>query len=365
MMRDLQSATFLACSWFWCIGGFFPVLLYLEFGSISFPVFMVFNVLGAMLFAFVWTGFDRSRFLSRFGQSTRWFSALVVGYHFIFVTWISLLLQDARPIIGFVVVTLVFTALRRHLMALSIGVVIVTICLFGFIFSALPVASEKPLPSPFVHQILPLAFGFLLAPYFDLTFHRAYNRAARPRLVFVIGFGGVFATLLCGVYFGMPAFVGLLSADGLTHPAVAAVAVLLVVQTGFTTAAHVHELGFQSWSRQPLVRIIVVGIASLSLVHVVTFLAFPDLIQAFGSLIYRNFVFLVGVAFPVLLLFGGVNKQSITALVFLTPCFALGFLIGGMFAPLLSVGMAGLALFYWRASKDRAEPAGHFVEKSS
>ena len=50
-MRSMPVAFFLACSWFWCIGGFFPVLLQQEFGRIAFLCFLILNVAGATLFA--------------------------------------------------------------------------------------------------------------------------------------------------------------------------------------------------------------------------------------------------------------------------------------------------------------------------
>jgi hypothetical protein len=265
-------------------------------------------------------------------------------------------------VIGFMVITLAFTALRKHLAVLATGVVGLTGCLFLFITSSPTTAVAPPTPSPFVHQILPLAFGFLLAPYFDRTFHSAFAAASQPRMVFVIGFGGLFSAMLCGVYLGMPAFVGLMSAGGLADPAVAAVAALLVLQTGFTTAAHLRELESSVWHKQRIVQITITAAAVLSSCHVLTFFAWPDLLRAGGELLYRNFVFVVGVVFPVILMLGGLNKHAIAAITFVTPCFALGFLIGGAFAPMLSVAMLGLVVIYWHSARQRTAASGRFAE---
>ncbi|NIZ15646.1 hypothetical protein [Phaeobacter sp. HF9A] len=116
-MRDLTASAFLACAWFWCIGGFFPVLLYLEFGSMSFLVFAVFNVLGATLFGY-WREAERQAFLNRFGPCTRGFSALVAGYHAVFAVWLSLMVQDGRPVLGFAVVTALCLFFRERLVAM-------------------------------------------------------------------------------------------------------------------------------------------------------------------------------------------------------------------------------------------------------
>lgn len=344
-MRDLGAAAYLACAWFWCIGGFFPVLLYLEFGSVSFLVFAVFNVLGAALFGF-WRADGRLTFLARFGPGTRGFSALVAGYHVVFAVWLSLMLADMRPVLGFFAVTALCLALRGRLVALSWGVLALSAGLLIFIIGA-PVPRVVPAQAPFLHQIAPLALGFLLAPWFDLTFHRAYALADRPRRAFVIGFGGVFAALLAGVWLGLDAFVGLTVAGGLAQPAVAAVAVLVIVQTGFTTAAHLVELDPGRQARWPA---LVVG--AVAALHVAAWMDSPELLRLLGELTYRGFVFAIGALFPVLLIFGPTRRAALVAAV-LTPCYTLGFVIGGAFAPFLSVAMLVLAAFYTHAGATR------------
>ncbi|NIZ15645.1 hypothetical protein [Phaeobacter sp. HF9A] len=211
-----------------------------------------------------------------------------------------------------------------------------------------PVPAPEIAAAPFFHQIAPLALGFLLAPWFDLTFHRAFRQANNPRRAFLIGFGVFFAALLLGVYLGLDAFVGLTLAGGLAQPAVAAVAVLVMVQTGFTTAAHLVELDI-NW-RQALSPALVVGIVAA--LHVASLMLSPEALRLVGELTYRSFVFAIGAVFPVLFIFGPTRRAALVAAV-LTPCYTLGFLIGGVFAPFLSVAMLVLAAVYVRVGAHR------------
>lgn len=348
-MAGLPAAFFLACSWFWCIGGFFPVLLQQEFGAIAFPVFLVFNVAGAALFGFIWSNAGRAGFLQRHGRSAQFFSVLVVGYHLVFMAWISVLLHSALPLLAFIAVTMTLYTLRQRLTLLAAPVFGVTVLLFVLAISA-------PLPQPtagaaatvpFLHQILPLALGFLLAPCFDLTFHRAFAASSDPRQSFMVGFALLFTALLGGMYLAMPVFSQLLTASGLTGTGLHAVVLILALQTGFTTAAHLRELSETFWSdRHRALPVILIALLTGGLL-LATDLVRPEMTFTLGALVYRGFVFMIGALFPVILLFGGWNRQALLAMVLLTPCYTLGFLIGGEWAPFLSVAMAILAVLYW------------------
>ncbi|CUH64741.1 hypothetical protein TG4357_01468 [Thalassovita gelatinovora] len=342
-MRVLSSAFFLACSWFWCIGGFFPVLLEAEFGQIAFAVFVVLNVTGATLFGFVMDHQKRARFLGRFASLAQAFSGVVVVYHFAFITWISTLIGSSLPLIGFVVLTCAFYAVRRHLIGMSIVVFAATLVLFAIAIEYPAQILPPPLVSDgFIHSVLPLAFGFLLAPYFDLTFHRAYANSPYPRLSFVIGIGGLFAVLMAGMFFATPILSGLLVGQG--GAALAILVGLLVLQTAFTTAAHLRELKGSLWAEARL-RLPLGGfIFLIYALHVAVAFVAPEFTVAFGDLIYRSFLFLIGAVFPVFLVFGGINRRALVACGFLAPCYTLGFLIGGVYAPFLSVGIVGLAI---------------------
>jgi|GEM_PF-869534 len=349
-MRSMPAAFFLACSWFWCIGGFFPILLQQEFGQIAFLCFLVFNVVGATLFGFVWSNGARQRFLERHRLPAQFFSVLVIGYHCIFMAWLSTLLHDPTPLIAFAGVTLACVALQQHLNRLAIILFAVTASLFVFAWTGIDAgaaAMPRSGPQPFTHQILPLALGFLLAPYFDLTFHRAYADSTNPRLTFLLGFGVLFLALLGGMYLATPVFALLLTAGSLTGSGLQAVVAILVLQTGFTTAAHLRELRVTQWNRARFALPAIAVAGALSLLHPAIGQLMPAMTAPAGELVYRGFVFLIGVLFPVILLFGGLTRHTLLVMAFLTPCYTLGFLIGGQLAPFLSLAMAGLAVAFW------------------
>ncbi len=349
-MRNLPVAFFLACSWFWCIGGFFPVLLQQKFGQVAFLCFMVFNVVGATLFGFVWSNDARQRFLQRHRLPAQFFSVLVIGYHCIFMAWLSTLLHNPTPLIAFAGVSVACTALQQHLNRLAIVLFAVTASLFLFAWTGIDAgaaAVPRSGPQPFTHQILPLALGFLLAPYFDLTFHRAYADSANPRLTFLLGYGVLFLALLGGMYLATPVFALLLTAGSLTGSGLQAVVAILVLQTGFTTAAHLREVQATQWHRSRFALPAVGVVVALSALHLAIGQLIPAMTVPAGELVYRGFVFLIGVLFPVILLFGGLTRQALLVMAFLTPCYTLGFLIGGQFAPFLSVAMVGLAVACW------------------
>jgi len=358
-MRSMPAAFFLACSWFWCIGGFFPVLLQQEFGRIAFLCFLILNVAGATLFGFVWSKDARQRFLERHRLPAQFFSVLVIGYHCIFMAWLSTLFHDPTPLIAFAGITAACAALRQHLNRLAIVLFAVTASLFVFVWTGIDAGTAAvPLsgPQPFTHQILPLALGFLLAPCFDLTFHRAYAESANPRLTFLLGFGVLFLALLGGMYLATPVFALLLTAGSLTGSGLQAVVAILVLQTGFTTAAHLREVQATRWSRSRFALPAVGAVVTLSALHLAIGQLMPAMTAPAGELFYRGFVFLIGVLFPVILLFGGMTRQALLVMAFLTPCYTLGFLVGGDLAPFLSVAMAGLAVAFWL--RRRAATAG-------
>ncbi len=142
-------------------------------------------------------------------------------------------------------------------------------------------------------------------------------------------------------------FAQLLNRPSLSQTPVLIVVTLLVLQTGFTTAAHVREISGSQWLRAPLLPLSLLAVTALGTLHLVvdssTFLT----TELVGELLYRSFVFAIGVIFPVILMFGGLSRYSIAVIAFLTPCYGLGFLVGGAYAPFLTVGIAGLAIAYW------------------
>lgn len=344
-MRTVSTALFLACSWLWCLGGFFPVLLIHDFGHEAFAFFLVFNVLGAMAFGFVWDDERRRAFLLQHPRAPQWFSLVVVGYHAVFVFWIAGLLGNALLPLVFLGCTAALWGLRRRLFGIAVGLFAVTLVMFAIAADGpMPVAMVAPQSASAIHVMLPMALGFALAPYFDLTFHRAFAHTSSPRLSFALGFGLAFCLLLLGIY----VFAGTLG-ELLERPLTASspllwVVAMLVLQWSFTTAAHLHEITApQALPRRTAV-MGAVTVAVLILAHLVVGLFAPELSVDFGILVYKTFIFVIGGLFPLLLLFRWDRRYVVAGAVLISPCYGLGFLVGGAWAPMLSVAMIGLVL---------------------
>ncbi|MFV0410605.1 MAG: hypothetical protein ACK5LJ_13220 [Paracoccus sp. (in: a-proteobacteria)] len=347
MTRNLAAAFFLASSWFWCIGGFFPMLIVRDFGPEVFFFFFAFNTIGAAAFGFAWSNERRLNFLSRHAYPAQLFSLVVAGYHLVFVSWLTMLLGNAFVLAAYLLASAAFWGLRRKLFALSVGLFVLTALLFAFSLGQ-PIAEHavNPAPASYLHGILPLALGFLIAPYFDLTFHRAYADSSSPRISFAIGFIGLFGALLIGVWFSIGRLESLLSPEA-PHPAGLGLLVgLLVLQFAFTTAAHLSELAATTPLPPRLNLIVALVIGGLVAVHFAVALLAPELRVPLGLLTYRSFVFVIGGLFPLLILYRWDRRFVLAGAAIMVPCYSLGFLIGGSFVPFLSLAMAGLALLW-------------------
>lgn len=344
-MRLASTALFLACSWFWCLGGFFPVLLIDEFGREAFFFFFLFNVVGAAAFGFVWNEERRQAFLARNRRAAQLFSLVVAGYHVVFIVWISALLDSKLVPIAFLASLAAFWGLKERLFPAAVGLFLLTLVLFGLAAAApQPPAVVVAPPASAVHAILPMALGFGLAPYFDLTFHRAFARYARPRLSFALGFGLAFGVLLAGVYFSVGSLGLLLQRPREVPSPLMWLVAILVLQGSYTTAAHLKELAGPEAVSRRTAAIAAWTVMGLVLLHVALWSLAPQLLAVGGALVYRVFLFVIGGLFPLLILFPDARRDLVAGAALLTPCYGLGFLVGGAFAPFLSVGMAGLAL---------------------
>ena len=81
---------YLACSWTWCIGMFFPVLLMRDFGWAGVIAFAVPNVVGAAAMGWVLRSQESSaRFVERHPTALWWFSAVTVWFHIFWIVWVS------------------------------------------------------------------------------------------------------------------------------------------------------------------------------------------------------------------------------------------------------------------------------------
>jgi hypothetical protein len=192
---------YLASSWTWCIGMFLPILMLRWWGWPGFLAFAVPNVLGCTLFGYVLTPESSRSLVSRFRAWIAIFGAATIAYQ------IGFLLQ-AGVVAGLVAslpVTVAMLATSRRpgersdhaMMAIGAATWITSVLLFarfgGGTLDDLPAGGSLP-PLSLAWAAPFMAFGFLLCPSLDPTFHLALQRSP-SRHAFGV-FGAAFAVML-------------------------------------------------------------------------------------------------------------------------------------------------------------------------
>jgi hypothetical protein len=261
-VRTFGWAAFLGMSWTWCIGMFLPVLLVRDYGLWAWFVFAIPNVIGAAAMAWVLRDGDAShRVMQRHQPAVVAFSLVTIAFHLFFLFRIVTPLVGSWFILPIALLTVLIVFLLAHQVhhggwliaaALTLGVSILVFVLLG-IRGALSMPAQQGQLSPVaLLWLFPVcAFGFLLCPYLDVTFHRA-RQATSPddgRRAFAIGFGGFFLLMivLTLLYANVVITRGAALVDVLAVPepsmAVWLIGVHMAVQAGFTIAAHVRYAG--------------------------------------------------------------------------------------------------------------------------
>lgn len=239
---------FCSSSWTWCIGMYLPVILVRNWGWPGFWVFALFNLLGCAGFGY-WCSRERSE---RLCIDHRWamllFSCVTIGYQVFFAVYLGSWAADSVAIVpgsgppaewiaaGIAIVAGLLLSLAPDrawpwLGAIAAAVsyatwfVLGTGRLAGAPAEGTHSAGSLALAAPII------AFGFLLCPWLDLTFHRARQRSPSVHAFGV--FGATFLPIiLMTVAYG---------ATGELDPT-APVLAHLSTQIVFTIAAHVREI---------------------------------------------------------------------------------------------------------------------------
>lgn len=215
-------AGYLACSWTWCIGMFLPVLLIRDYGLWGFIAFAAPNIIGAAAMGSVlWRRGHSEALVAAHWRMVKTFSEVTIAFQVFFLLWLIRTTPQAATSAMLIAVVLMFAAgsiiaprLKtgekpgplRHirvqpLLVLSLVVWIVSaacavaMVIRGDVAVTLPSATA----APGLLRLAPVcAFGFLLCPYLDMTFHlaRQYQAAGRARMSFTLGFGVLFFIMI-------------------------------------------------------------------------------------------------------------------------------------------------------------------------
>lgn len=242
-MGWLRWAVYLGVSWTWCIGMFLPVLLVRDFGFWAWVVFAVPNVLGAAAMGFVIRdGVGSQRMVERHKWEMAWFSRVTIAYQAFFAAWMlpQLIGWWTAGLYPLVLLIVVAAVKGDREFSLTTGMAYVFSVVVGLVLwrgGYLVIPEGKGVGG--AGMLAPVCLlGFMLCPYLDLTFHRAYQKAFDAnggwgaRGAFAAGFGVVFASMIV---------LTVLYAKGLLNGVQAAgfyVGAHMLVQLAVTIALH-------------------------------------------------------------------------------------------------------------------------------
>jgi len=335
--NPLLWGAYLGCSWTWCIGMFFPVLLLRDFGWVGFIAFAVPNVVGAAAMGWVLTSREQStNFVDRHPAALWWFSAITIGFHIFWIIWIISLLKDALPMpdeylfgAGAIAIAFIFSSGRlirfgkapqlAMLLWIVSAAVLIALVVKPEAKPALDALIELPRAASGVGWFVPVSiFGFLLCPYLDITFHHARQNLTTKttgRIGFTVGFCVFFALMivLTTQYAGLIA--GAMRGDEsmitITAPWLAAgVLIHLLCQWIFTVRVHLDRM--KALKPHPLLGqhalFIVALIAGLAGFIVPSITGHAGLTA--GEIVYRGFLTFYGLIFPCYMLYRVIRSHS-------------------------------------------------------
>jgi hypothetical protein len=318
----LGWAAYLAASWTWCIGMFLPVLLFRDFGPLSFLIFAIPNCLGAAALPYWFKSPDLARrFLAAHLPAIRAFSAITLAFQWFFMAWVVLTLGlgviTIAPVLGAALVMCILPQSRASAKRWHLGAALVLVA--SLILIAAWIARDPAqvrwtnLPPPLrpSGEIVPLAsvciFGFTLCPLLDRTFHEANLALSRgaSRLAFVLAFLLFFPLMILLTLLYAPSIVrGSLDAGvSITLvPASYFVLAHIVIQLAFTIAAHTRVWNDPSPSNRPSPRPRSLAIDSAPIAGVVlgiaAFLSPSVFALAAPEITYRAFMVAYGLLAP-------------------------------------------------------------------
>ncbi len=373
----LSTCFLLAChvavSWTWVIGMFLPVLLVRDFGLLGWVAFAVPNVIGAAAVGWVMTSARASAaFTVRHATAVGVFSAVTIVLQTFTLTWLT-----TRLVGGSVGLPLGLAVSLLPLVARRVGPSLYRLApwiwlaslLAGSVMWSVDALGLPAVGSLRMAELWPLlglaavcGLGFLTCPLLDVSLQSTRQMSGdRGKLVFGVGFGVMFLTMILLTLGYATVLPGLLIAEftlrSTAGVAAIAVTVHLALQVAFTNIAHLDALskladaterpGLQpgtswvatslacallGWSLAVKVPIVVAdGTETLASLFRLELLGY-----SYGEIIYRSLLAFYGLLFPVYLLVPTARSRVVVALLALGPI-AVGFFGGNMAWALLGV----------------------------
>lgn len=256
-------AIYLAVSWTWCIGMFLPILLVRDFGLAGYLAFAIPNVIGAAAMGWAIASPGASvRFVEKHRAACAVFGCVTALFHVAFLVRVIYPLDAPSgglpAVVGVALGAVVLSFVDRpRIVAVATYLVSVAVVAALMIEPGLPLVSDDAgaaarfqtmrLPALDVLFLAPAcAFGFLLCPYLDLTFHRARQAlpGASSRIGFGLGFGVFFLAMIVFTPMYAALFVPSWFGPG-ARPASTVLALVLAhlaAQSAATIGFHTREL---------------------------------------------------------------------------------------------------------------------------
>lgn len=353
---------YLACSWTWCIGMFLPALLLRDFGWLGFIVFAVPNVLGAGAMGWVLKSREQSEaFVARHSHAIWCFSAVTLAFHVFWILWVFQILRMALPMpqnatYGVFAAFIAFWLLSKRSSYFNRMPQLATVL---WVFSFLVLVAAVALPdlgpinqrfhdahpsSPMALFMLPIsAFGFLLCPYLDISFHHARQQLGdrkRGRIGFTLGFGLMFALMIVLTTQYAPLVINAMNGQPANPTQTTWIYPLLLahilLQWVFTVQVHLDRVkAMPAEAAPPHTMLIGFSLLAGLIGYFATNLPAVSGLSG-GEIVYRGFMGAYGLLFPTYVLYrvvlarNGSKPMSYTAMwaavVLATPMFWIGFM---------------------------------------
>jgi len=282
---------------------YLPKIMIDRFGWPGFIAFAVPNVLGCAAFGYVVKTAERSRrMIETHVVAMIHFSHVTIAYHAFFLGYITRFFGVEPAIERVLCVALPVVVILASMVLVSVrtGAVLVATCaawgagVVALVFYGSSAFTTIPMAGSLdSNGLLPLApvlcFGFLLCPYFDLTFHRAIQQAPSHHAFVVFGIGfAIMLFLTIAMWFNMSQWWPL----AITH---------VIVQSFLTILLHVRALDRE---REPGSHKDTIGTGPTMLeaagvgVLLALILKFVDNSLATGEDFYLRFLVFYGLVFP-------------------------------------------------------------------